>query len=186
MRFDAYSDERLARLLRLLRAVPESWVANAQLLLRDMIERDRSGELRLRDGDVAMLERKLQGDPAFRERFAADPIAAAEAAGMSEISVALERELRELVALAERIAYDEAYRAELATDPVATLSASGMPATAAEPLLRMLAWSDDLLANVPEVVAHKDEPRQSTSRLLILLLGSTTVTRRIRSIARQS
>ena len=61
----------------------------------------------------------------FRQRFDADPVAAAEAAGMHELALGVEREMRELVALAERIANDDVYRAELDTGPVAALVARG-------------------------------------------------------------
>jgi hypothetical protein len=44
-----------------------------------------------------------------QQRFDADPVAAAEAAGMHELALGLEREIRELVGLADRIANDDAY-----------------------------------------------------------------------------
>jgi hypothetical protein len=62
----------------------------------------------LADRELAELTRRLNSEPGFRERFDADPVAAAEAAGMRQLVVSLERELRELVALAERIANDQA------------------------------------------------------------------------------
>ena len=49
----------------------------------------------------------------FRQRFDADPVPAVEAAGMHELALRLDQEMRELVALAERIANDDVYRAEL-------------------------------------------------------------------------
>ena len=71
----------------------------------------------LTDSDLAKLRRELQIDPMFRQRFDADPIAAVEGAGMHELALGLEREMRELVALAERIANDDVYRAELDRGP---------------------------------------------------------------------
>jgi putative modified peptide len=116
----------------------------------------------------------------FRQRFDADPVAAAEAAGMRELALGLEREMRELVALAERIANDDVYRADLHTDPVSALVAAGMPTATAEPLLQALAVPEDVLAKLPEVVAHQHEELPLKARLLILLLGSTAVASRIR------
>ena len=138
----------------------------------------------LTDGDLAELARELEIDPIFRQRFDADPVAAAEAAGMREFALGLEREIRELVALAERIANDDVYRAELDTDPVAALVAAGMPAATAEPLLQALAVPDEVLAKLPEVLAHQYEQLPLKARLLILLLGSTAVAEKIRSATR--
>jgi len=135
----------------------------------------------LTDGDLAELGRQLEIDPMFRQRFDADPVASAEAAGMDKVASGLEREIRELVALAERIANDDAYRAELNSDPVAALAAAGMPAVAAEPLLHALAVPDELIAKLPEVVAHKYEQLPLKSRLLILLLGRPGVAEKIRA-----
>jgi hypothetical protein len=92
--------------------------------------------------------------------------------------------MRELVALAERIANDDVYRAELDRDPVAALVAAGMPAATAEPLLQALAVPEDVLAKLPEVVAHQYEEPPLEARLLILLLGSTAVAEKIRSATR--
>jgi hypothetical protein len=176
-------DERLARLLRLLRPAPQGWVAEAQRIPLDLSVRGRPAveERRLTDGDLAELGRELEIDPIFRQRFDADPVAAAEAAGMRELALRLQRELHELVALAERIANDDVYRAELDTNPVAALVAAGMPVATAEPLLQALAVPDDVLALLPEVVAHQHEQLPLKARLLILLLGSTAVAERIRS-----
>ena len=103
---------------------------------------------------------------------------------MRELALALEREMRELVALAERIANDDVYRAELDTDPMAALVAAGMPAATAEPLLQALAVPDEVLAMLPEVVAHQHEQLPLKARLLILLLGSTAVAEKIRAATR--
>jgi hypothetical protein len=163
--------ERLVRLLRLLRPAPQDWVTAAQ----------RIPETGLTDGDLSALARELEIDPIFRQRFDADPVAAAEAAGMRELALGLQREMRGLVALAERIANDDVYRAELDTDPVAALVAAGIPAETAEPLLQALAVPDEVLAMLPEVVAHQNEPLPLRARLLILLLGSIAVAEKIRS-----
>ena len=141
-------------------------------------------ERRLTDGDLAELGRELEIDPMFRQRFDADPVAAAEAAGMRELALRLEREMRELITLAERIANDDVYRADLDTDPVAALVAAGMPAATAEPLLQALAVPDEVLAMLPEVVAHQHEQLPLKARLLILLLGSTAIAEKIRSATR--
>jgi putative modified peptide len=141
-------------------------------------------ESRLTDRDLAELARELEMDPIFRRRFDANPVAAAEAAGMREIAFGLQREMRELVALAERIANDDVYRAELDRDPVAALVAAGMPAATAEPLLQALAVPDEVLAMLPEVVAHQSQQLPLKARLLILLLGSSAVGEKIRSVTR--
>ena len=64
---------------------------------------------------------------------------------------------------------------------MAALVAAGMPAATAEPLLQALAVPDDVLAKLPEVVAHQYEQPPLRARLLILLLGSTAVAEKIRS-----
>ena len=186
MRVNPYGDERLARLLRLLRPAPQGWVTKAQRILVDMSARHQPvvEERWLTNGDLEKLRRELEIDPMFRQRFDADPVAAAEAAGMHELALGLEREMRELVALAERIANDDVYRAELDTDPVAALVAAGMPAATAEPLLQALAVPDEVLAKLPEVVAHQHEQLPLKAHLLILLLRSTAVAEKIRSETR--
>jgi hypothetical protein len=162
-----YGDDRLARLLRLLRPAPLRWIANAQRIAVEISV--------LEDRELAELGRKLESDPRLRERFASDPVAAAHAAGMPNVALGLERELRELVALAERIANDSAYRAELDADPVVTLLAAGVPAATAEPLLRAIGVENQTLAKLPEVVAHQYEPLPRKARLLTLLLGSAAI-----------
>jgi hypothetical protein len=149
--------------------------------VRDQPVADERG---LRDSDLAELGRQLEIDPMFRQRFDADPVGAAEAAGMRELALGLEREMRELVALAERIANDDVYRAELDRDPMAVLVAAGMPAATAEPLLQALAASDEALAKLPEVVAHQYEQLPLKARLLILLLERPAVTEKIRAATR--
>ena len=141
-------------------------------------------ETMVADGDLAKLRRALEVDPLFKQRFDADPVAAAEAAGMRELALGLEREMRELVALAERIAHDDVYRGELTAYPVAELAAAGMPAATAEPLLQALAVSDDVLSKLPEVVAHQHEELSLKARLLLFLLGSTAVAHKIRAVTR--
>lgn len=148
--------------------------------------RPRASETRLAEGDLAELRHALDLDPLFRQRFDADPIAAAQAAGMRELALRLAWEMRELVALAERIASDDVYRAELDADPVAALVAAGMPAATAEPLLQALAVPEKLFAKLPEVVAHQHEQPPLRARLLMILLGSTAVVETIRSPARRA
>ena len=65
------------------------------------------------ESELARLRRALEVDPVFRRRFDADPVAAAEAAGMYDVAAGLEQELRGLVAFAERIAKESDLRAEL-------------------------------------------------------------------------
>jgi hypothetical protein len=183
---NSYGNERLARLLRLLRPAPEVWVTKVQRILLDMSVQRQPAQVAntLTDGDLAELGRALENDPLFRQRFDVDPVAAAEAAGMGDIALGLEREMRELVALAERIANEDAYRAELYADPMAALAAAGMPAATAEPLLHALAMPDEVLAKLPEVVAHHHEQPPVEARLLLLLLGSAAVAEKIRAEAR--
>jgi putative modified peptide len=141
--------------------------------------------MRLTNGDLVVLRRALD-DSAFRERFDADPIAAVRAAELHDLALRLASELRELVALAERIAIDDVYRAELNTDPMAALVAAGMPSTTAEPLLQALAVPEELLAKLPDVVAHLHEQPPLKAPLIITLLESTAVVEAIRSRARRA
>jgi putative modified peptide len=122
----------------------------------------------------------------FRRRFDADPVAAAEDAGMPELAVGLEQEIRELVALAERVAYDDVFRAKLDADPVPALDAAGMPEAAAEELLNVLDVPDEVLARMPEVVAHHQQDLPLRAHVLILLLGSTAVTEKIHAATRDA
>jgi putative modified peptide len=138
----------------------------------------------LTDGDLAELGRKLESDPMFRQRFDDDPVAAAEEAEMHDLASGLEREMQQLVALAERIANDEAYRGKLTSDPLAALVSAGMPPATAEPLLQALAVPDEVIAKLPEVVAHQHEQLPLKTRLLIYLLGSTAIAEKLRSTTR--
>jgi hypothetical protein len=179
---NAYGNARLAQLLRLLRPAPQGWITKAQGIFFDGSSRESAAEASgLTDRDLAELGRKLEIDPVFRQRFDADPVAAVEAAGMHELASGLEREMRELVALAERIANDDVYRAELDADPVTALVAAGLPAATAEPLLRALAVPDEVLAKLPDVVAHQSEELPLRARLLILLLGRPAVAEKFRA-----
>ena len=76
---------------------------------------------------------------------------------MPDVAAGLEQEIRELVALAERVAYDDAFRINLESHPVAVLNAAGMPEAAAEQLLKALDVPDEVLARMPEVVAHRHQ-----------------------------
>ena len=183
VRVNPYGDERLARLLRLLRPAPPGWVTKAQQTLLNMINQDQreTVESGLTDGDLAQLGRELEIDVTFRQRFDLDPVAAVEAAGMQKLAMALEREMRELVALAERIANDDGYRADLDSNPVAALVAAGVPAATAEPLLGALGMPDNVLAKLPDVVAHQYEEPPLKGRLLLLLLGSSAFAKTLRS-----
>jgi hypothetical protein len=151
---ERYDDERVARLLAALRPAPEEWVARAKLIP-------------LTEVDARELAEKLDADPVFRKSFDEDPVGAAEAAGMPELAIQLQRELAELVELAERIVASE--------DPARTLAGASFPAEAAEPLLRALAVETEL----PEVVAHAAAKPPLRARLLLLLLRSRATTRRL-------
>jgi hypothetical protein len=153
-----YDEDRLVRLLRLLRAVPREWVRRAQ--------RIPAQATTLTERDVDELGRKLERDPSFRQQFDADPVAAVSAAGMRELGLRLEREIRQLVALAERVAGDTASRAESVADPIAELAAAGLPVAAAD------------------VEAHVLGERPLEERLLRLLLTSRAVADQLRAAAR--
>jgi hypothetical protein len=164
---------------------PRSGLPRQRTLLNMLIRDQRQGaETDLTGGDLAELGRMLEIDLTFRQRFDLDPVAAAEAAGMHQLASGLEREMHELIALAEQIANDDVYRADLHTDPVAALVAAGMPTATAEPLLQALAVPEDVLAKLPEVVAHQYEELPIQARLVILLLGSTAFAEKIRSATR--
>ncbi len=122
----------------------------------------------------------------FRRRFDADPVAAAQDAGMPDLAAGLGQEIREIVALAERVAYDDVFRAKLEEDPVAALDAAGMPEAAAEQLLNALDAPEEIRARVSEVVAHQQQELPLKAHLLILLLGSTAVTEKIRAATRDA
>ena len=187
VRANPYGDERLARLLRLLPPAPRDWVTKAQRIFFDLSTpgEARAAETRLTDGDLVVLRHALD-DPLFRQHFDRDPIAAAQAAELHDLALRLAGEMRELVALAERIALDDVYRAELDANPQEALVAAGMPATTAEPLLQALAVPDDVLAKLPDVVAHQHEPPPLKARLIITLLESAAVVEAIRSRARRA
>jgi hypothetical protein len=121
-----YDEARLVRLLRLLRAPPVEWVRRAQ--------RIPLGSASLTDRDLAELARRLEGDPAFRSQFDADPVGAVRAAGMQELGARLQYEIGELVALAERVAGDAGRRQEL----VATLGAKRTPVADSESFLQLV------------------------------------------------
>jgi putative modified peptide len=168
-----YGVGRLVRLLQLLRPAPHGWLAKAQRIALDFGV--------LTDHDLAAIGRKLESDPIFRQRFDSDPVAASKEIGMRGLALRLEREMRELVALAERLTNDEVFRSELDTEPAAALAAAGMPEGTAEPFLHALDASDEVLAKLPEVVAHQHEHVPPMTRLLILLLGSNAVAETLRA-----
>lgn len=156
----------------MLRPAPEAWIRRAQEIPLGPP---------LSDSDVAELARKLETDEGFRKRFDADPVAAAEFAGMSGLSAQLRREMRELVTFAERITSDSAYRAQLEDDPHGALVSAGMPGEAAEPLLRAFALPEDVLEKV-EVCAHGSEGLSLKARLIMLLLGTSAVNEAVRAV----
>jgi hypothetical protein len=135
---------------------------------------------------VEELGRRLERDLSFRQQFDADPVAAAEGAGLHELGVRLQQEIQELVALAERVARDDAYRADLGADPLAVLAAAGLPVGSAEPLLQMLALTTEAPAQLVEVQAHSFGKRPLEERLLLLLLTSRAVAEELRAAARRA
>lgn len=181
---NAYSRERLAYLLRLLRPAPHRWVTKAQSTILEMLALDRAAAdaTSLTETQLAELGHALERDPAFRRSFDTDPVAAAEAAGWSDLARGLEREMRGLVALAERIAADESFRAELGRDPRRVLVASGVPSAIAEPLRQALEGSD-AGSMVSDVVAHQHEQLPLTPSLISLLLRSSAFAEHIRNVA---
>lgn len=179
-----YSQERLARLLRLLRPAPQASLERAQRTVLEMLTQDSSeGEGRgLTEAEVMDLARALELDPLFRKWFDEDPVAAVEAAGWPTLARNIEREVAQLLALVEQITTDSSYRAELLEDPLARLEKSGMPALAGEQLLQALEIAADVGTLLPEVVAHGQDDGSARSRLLILLVGSAAVGAMLRGI----
>ena len=183
-----YDDERLARLLSLFRPAPQAWVMQARGIFVDSGVGDTPAPTarQLTDSDVASLRHALEVDLSFRQRFDADPVAAARAAGMDDLAAAIGHEMHELVALAERVARDGVLRVELGTAPVGALTAAGFPEAAALHLLSALDLQDETDALLPDVVAHEHEPQPPRSQLLIMLLGSTAVADRIHAALRDA
>ena len=180
-----YGNERLARLLRLLRPAPEGWVARAKHIFSDQGARLAPAGVgtALTDGDLRELRQALENDPSFRERFDVDPVAATEAAGMRDLASAIDHEMRELVALAQRVARDDAYRSALESDPVGMVGAAGLPEVTAGQLVDALGEADGARTQ-PEVVAHGQEQLSPRAWLVLLLLGSAGLVERLRAAAR--
>ena len=158
---DGYGNEHLGRLVGLLRPAPERWVLRAQRIFVGPGVAETPVVETLTERDLAQLLSALESDAGFRSRFDADPVAATKAAGMPEVGAALERELRELVALAERVAADDAYRTALQIDPLDVLGAAGIDSAAVEPVLDALGMPDEVLSRVPDVVAHGPQNSRS-------------------------
>ncbi len=177
-----YTENRLAYLLRLLPPAPQRWITGTQRAISDLMIGSRNDTSVALDTQMAELRSALDLDPRFRQSFDADPIAASEAAGWSELAQALERELSALIALAERVAADASYRQELNTDPIGTLELAGMPPDTAEELLRALDAPDDVATREPEVVAHAHGLETTRTRLVLLLLRSDSVGQSIQAI----
>ena len=161
-------EARLVRLLRLLRVPPLEWVRRAQRIPLT------SGTLT--DRDVEELGRKLERDPSFHRDFDADPVAAAEAAGLYKMGLRLRQELRALVALAEQIASDEARRIEL----IAALGGQSEPVASAEPIRELLA------VGAPDFEAHGLNTPRPEERLQLLLLTSTAAADELRAAVRRA
>lgn len=153
-----YDEARIARLLRLLRAVPVEWVRRAQRIPL------RSAPLS--EEELEKLSSRLERDPVFRREFDADPVAATKAVGMRDLGLRLEYEIGELIALAERVARDVERREEL----VGALSADE---TRPEFLLDLIYVSD--------VEAHTFQPRSLEQQALLLALSSSALARELRA-----
>ena len=80
-----YDEERLGRLLALLRAAPRAWV-------------ERAKRIPSAEEELAELERMLEADVTFQKGFDSDPVAATEEAGLEDLAARLEWELAELLA----------------------------------------------------------------------------------------
>jgi hypothetical protein len=80
-----YDEERLGRLLAMLRAAPRAWV-------------ERAKRIPSAEEELAELERMLEADVTFREGFDSDPVAATGGAGLQDLAARLEWELAELLA----------------------------------------------------------------------------------------
>jgi hypothetical protein len=183
-----FDEQRLMHLLRLLREAPREWVRRAQRIPSELgIRPPRVGEATtLTARDVEELGRKLERDPSFRHQFDADPVAAAQAAGMQQLGLRLQRDIQELVTLAERVARDDAYRAALAAEPLAVLATAGVPLGNAEPLLEVLELTSEVSAQLADVEAHVLRERPLEERLLLLLLTSRAVSDELRAAARRA
>lgn len=181
-----YSQERLTRLIRLLQPAPSAWVATAQQTIADLLGRERAPAQALNDAELTEFYQALERDQSFRTSFDIDPVAATEAAGWTELARSLEQELQAVIVLAERIAADDAFHKALHVDVLGTLNGADVPAAAAEPLVRALAESDELLAELPEVVAHQHERESGRTRRIIVLLSSTIVVETLRDRSRRA
>ena len=181
-----YSQERLVRLLRLLHPAPDDWVTRTQRTIAELLVHERASVRPLTDRELTELSRALERDPSFRRSFDIDPVAATEAAGWPELARSLQQEFEELIAFAERIAADDAFRESLHADLLGTLGSADVPVEAAEPLLRALAEPDELLAGLPEVVAHRHERESGRTRRLMILLSSTFVAEILRDRSRRA
>jgi hypothetical protein len=181
-----FGNDRLAGLLRLLAPAPEAWVTKVKQTLLERLRSPAPAETRLTEAFLVRLSRALETDTVFQARFDADPVAAAEAAGMSDVAGALAHELRELVRLAERVAADEAYRAELEADPAATLAVAGIPLEGAPIFVEALELREDVSSKLPDVVAHEHHGLSLEARLVTLLLRSGAAIEDIRKAARRA
>jgi hypothetical protein len=84
MQSKRYDEERLGRLLSLLRAAPRGWI-------------DRAQRIPVAERQIEELERMLDGDETFRRSFDLDPVAAAGNAGMDDLALDVQRELDALL-----------------------------------------------------------------------------------------
>ena len=98
---------------------------------------------------------------------------------MHELAAGLEREMRE--SLLCRADERRCVPGRAGRGPGDGAVAAGLPAATAEPLLRALALRDEVLAKLPDVVAHQSEELPLKARLLILLLARPAVAEKIRA-----
>jgi hypothetical protein len=85
-----YDEERLGRLLALLRAAPGAWV-------------ERAKQVPFAQRELDELERMLEADPTFSKSFDTDPVAATQAAGLKDLSARLEQELQEFLSETQEV-----------------------------------------------------------------------------------
>ena len=102
MTSEPYEEERLGRLLTLLRAAPTAWV-------------ERAKQIPVAQSELEELERMLEADSTFRKSFDADPVAAADGAGMDDLARELDRELNELLSETQEVVAHQKHTSRLRT-----------------------------------------------------------------------
>ncbi len=96
------------------------------------------------DEEIVDLNRKLQGDAGFRERYERDPVETASQSGFAGAADALSHVQRAARKLRDRLARDATFRDEVERSPAETLAAAGLPESAVEPFLRANGLAPDV------------------------------------------